>query len=137
MSPLLTAGYLLKIIITQFNRRWHDFMCPCIQLLLNSLDSFHQNHIGKKTSLKISIENTIAATGSRRVYGGPVSARSSPLLFQQRYLHFSPGGKVQGESQGWKCEQSSEVRSQIISIGFSCSACKANYSVLTRSCIDG
>src|SRR6218665_1008688 len=31
------AGYLMKIIITQFNRRWHHCMCPCIQLPLNSL----------------------------------------------------------------------------------------------------
>src|SRR6218665_281333 len=31
------AGYLMKIIITQFNRRWHHCMCPCIQLPLTSL----------------------------------------------------------------------------------------------------
>jgi len=31
------AGYLMKILITQFNIRWHRCMCPHIQVLSHSL----------------------------------------------------------------------------------------------------
>ena len=70
------AGYLMKIIITQFNRHWHHCVCSYIQLQLNSLMILSSKTYRQEDITDDFYYNAIAGTGSGCVCGGPVMTRS-------------------------------------------------------------